>query len=112
MSSSEVLSRAGNINTRFEVTLQEEDLPGNPGTFIAFDLTNNLGSTIEVKKDDETVVALVATVKNPPGTDGILEHIDAAGILDIEGTYYIRGIGRLTTGSVFKGSWEKRLIGK
>ncbi len=112
MSSSEVLTRVGNVNTVIETIIQQEDLPGNPGTFIPFDLTNNSGSTIEVKKDDESIVVLVASVKTPPGTDGVLTTTDSAGIFDIEGTYYIRGVARLTGGSIFKGSWEKRIIGK
>ena len=93
--------------------MQKEDLPSNPGTFIAFDLTNEDGnSKIELRKDDETTVLLAATVKNAPGTDGILQTDDNTGIFDIEGTWYIRGKATLTDGTIMNGSWEKRIIGK
>ncbi len=93
--------------------MQKEDLPSNPGTFIPFDLTNENGnSTIIAKRDDETEVTLPATVKNAPGTDGVLEHLDTTGIFDIEGTWYFRGIATLSDGTIMKGSWEKRIIGK
>lgn len=113
MSSSEVLIRVGNVRTQIEVTMQKEDLPGSPGTFIPFNLTQEDGnSTIEAKRDDETIISLVANVKNPPGTDGILQHLDATGIFDVEGTWYFRGIATLNDGTIMKGSWEKRIIGK
>ena len=61
---------------------------------------------LEFEKDNGTRLIIVATIKNPTGTDGIITHKDVTGILDQIGRWKIRGIATFSNGDLFNGSWS------
>jgi len=112
MSSQETLPRVGAFGILFEATVEE---PDGAGGFIAVSLANQSGSTIELQRPDGSIISKAATVKNPPGGDGILQYQDplvGPSVLDVEGLWHFRAVAIFTDSSKFPGSWQEQLVGK
>jgi len=112
LSSQEVIPRVGQQGTLFEATIQE---PDGSGGFQAVDLTNESGTTVEIQRPDGSIISRAATVKSPPGIDGVVQYQDPVGgpsIFDVEGLWHFRGIATFTGGSTFPGSWQEQMVGK
>ncbi|HEC65435.1 MAG TPA: hypothetical protein ENI23_09080 [bacterium] len=98
--------RVGNIGTILEVTLTKPLDPSDPtGTRIPVDLTTSTNVSITIKKPDKTEFTNTATIKTPPGVDGVIQFIDSTGVFDQRGPWQIRGEVTFSGGNFFKGSW-------
>ncbi len=107
------LVRVGNIGTILEVTLTKPQNPAVPtGPRDPVDLTTSTQVRIILKSPDKTESTKISIIKNPPGTDGIIQFTDATGVFDARGRWQIRGEVTFASGNLFKGSWDGFNVGE
>ena len=95
--------KIGNLRTILTCTVTEET---SPGVRVAVDLSTSTLTQMEVEKPDGSRLSLItATIKNPPGSDGIIEVTDTVGIFGTSGRWKIRGVVTFADASFFQGSW-------
>lgn len=102
--------RVGNIGTDIIVNMTE--IVNNVEQ--ARDLSNPAitSSTIEMRKPRGTIISIVSSILNLPGTDGKIHKVDATGIFDKRGRWQIRGVLNYAGGGIFKGSWAGFTVGE
>ncbi len=104
--------KVGNIGTVLEVTLKEPTDPDTPqGATSPVDLTTSTALLIKLRKPTGGTINATATVKNPPGTDGVMIHTDSTGIFTDKGRWQARGEATFTGGNFFQGSWNGFYVG-
>jgi len=79
------------IGTVFEVTLEDNSAP--------VDLNGSTGLSIIFRNPPGTVVIKVATIVNPPGTDGKIQYVTIADDLDCAGDWSIQAEVVFPTGT-------------
>ena len=107
--------RIGNKGTVIDVTMYSVSADGNTQTLL--DLSAGNSYNIEFKRKDNTTQSVTATIKNSPGTDGVLTYTDTGGsvfnnTLAKKGRWTIRGIINYSNGNAFKGSWQGFTVGE
>lgn len=95
----------GDIGTLFEVTLQDQSV--TPA--VAVDLTGATVLEIIFKIPPDGKVVKTATIKNPPGTDGIIQYTTVVNDLSVAGTWEIQGRIVLPSGT-WSSSTEEFLV--
>ena len=100
--------KVGNLRTVLSCTVTEES---SPGVRVPIDLSTSSLVQMEIEKPDGSRLSLItASIKNPPGADGIIEATDTIGIFDVTGRWKIRGVVTFTDTSFFQGSWTGFIV--
>ena len=102
--------KVGNIGTVLEVTLTEPNTAPPPDR-VPVNLTTATAVAVSLMKPTGGTIDLVAAIKNPPGTDGIITYTDNVGIFTVKGRWQIRGEANFTGGNFFQGSWSGFYVG-
>ena len=113
MANEDAIVRIGNVGTIVEVTMQE--LVGS--TLGALNLSTTNAQQVDCKRPDGSQHTVAGSVKNAPGTDGIIRYTDTSGTVfnhtdAIKGAWEARGIVAYSNGNTFKGSWTGFLVGE
>lgn len=99
--------KVGNLRTLLRCTITEV----SGGSRVAVDLSTSSKVEIELEKPDGSRLdTITASIQNPPGSDGIINHTDTTGIFDQKGRWKIRCIVTFSDGSYFKGSWHGFIV--
>ena len=105
--------RIGNKGTVVDVTMYSVASDGNTQTLL--DLSAGNSYNLEFKRKDNTTQSVTATIKNSPGTDGVLTYTGGSvfdNTLAKKGRWTIRGIINYSNGNTFKGSWQGFTVGE
>jgi hypothetical protein len=107
--------RVGNKGTIIDVTMYTVSADGNTQTVL--DLSAGNSYQLEFKRKDSTTQVVTATIKNAPGSNGVLTYTDTGGAVFAHtkakrGRWEVRGIINYASGNTFKGSWEGFTVGE
>jgi len=89
----------GDIGTDIQILVNDTDITG---TNVVQDLTGSTLQRIFVYDPQGNIEAtLIASILNPPGTDGIIRHTTTTSIFDEEGPWEFKGEVTLAGGNIF-----------
>lgn len=113
MSYEDAIIRIGNKGTVIEMTMYS--VLGNTQTVV--DLSQGNAYQMEFKRKDNSTQTVTATIKNAPGTNGIITYTDTGGAVFAhtnasKGRWTVRGIIGYSSGNTFKGSWQGFTVGE
>lgn len=92
--------RVGQIGTIITVNMTQIV----SGADVSIDLTTCNLAQIDLRKPDNTIVTVNASILSP-ATAGLIRYTDSAGLFDIRGRWQIRGRVSFVGGNTFPGSW-------
>lgn len=102
--------KIGNIRTVLNCTITEET-GQDPVVRSPVDLSNSTLVEMEFEKPDGSRLDKVtATIKTPPGADGVIEYTDTVGIFDVTSRWKVRGVVTFSDGGFFSGTWTGFIV--
>jgi hypothetical protein len=108
--------KTGDIGTRFRVVLTKvrDDIPpsevtGDPDQRVPVDLRTATQTFVKLETPKGTAVSLEATILD--AINGLIEHIDTAGVFEVDGRWKISGSVEFDSGNFFQGTWTGFLVG-
>jgi hypothetical protein len=112
MSYEEAVIRVGNKGTIIDITVYE--VTGSNQSAVNLAQTNS--QQMEFKRRNGSTQIVTASIKNSPGSDGVITYTDSAGTVfnhsnATKGTWEVRGIVNYASGNTFKGSWQGFTVG-